>query len=171
MCLINYIIHASYAPLLLPNFKRTFPGLLCSGNKPEVTVTDKLGFITLTNSLSWWSQAGSNRRPPACKAGALPAELWPLDLSFFRYALLRSASVSHVHSSTFPPSLSRVAPGEKNPASTPRKYGSFCVDRGMEMRSVLLHMSIFITKSNSKWWVWEDLNFRPHPYQGCALTN
>ena len=25
----------------------------------------------------WWSQAGSNRRPPACKAGALPSELWP----------------------------------------------------------------------------------------------
>ena len=22
-----------------------------------------------------------------------------------------------------------------------------------------------------RWWVWEDLNFRPHPYQGCALTN
>ena len=21
------------------------------------------------------------------------------------------------------------------------------------------------------WWVWEELNFRPHPYQGCALTN
>ena len=27
---------------------------------------------------NWWSQSGSNRRPPACKAGALPAELWPL---------------------------------------------------------------------------------------------
>src|SRR5262245_39114754 len=27
--------------------------------------------------LSWWSQTGSNRRPPACKAGALPTELWP----------------------------------------------------------------------------------------------
>ena len=26
---------------------------------------------------AWWSQTGSNRRPPACKAGALPAELWP----------------------------------------------------------------------------------------------
>jgi hypothetical protein len=26
---------------------------------------------------SWWSQTGSNRRHPACKAGALPAELWP----------------------------------------------------------------------------------------------
>ena len=34
----------------------------------------------------WWSQAGSNRRPPACKAGALPAELWPRDLIFIRLA-------------------------------------------------------------------------------------
>jgi hypothetical protein len=22
-----------------------------------------------------------------------------------------------------------------------------------------------------KWWVWVELNYRPHPYQGCALTN
>ena len=28
-------------------------------------------------SEGWWSQTGSNRRPPACKAGALPTELWP----------------------------------------------------------------------------------------------
>ena len=27
--------------------------------------------------LGWWSQTESNRRPPACKAGALPTELWP----------------------------------------------------------------------------------------------
>ena len=32
-------------------------------------------------ALIWWSQSGSNRRPPACKAGALPAELWPHDRS------------------------------------------------------------------------------------------
>ncbi len=25
----------------------------------------------------WWSQTGSNRRPEACKATALPTELWP----------------------------------------------------------------------------------------------
>ena len=25
----------------------------------------------------WWSRTGSNRRPPACKAGALPTELRP----------------------------------------------------------------------------------------------
>ena len=23
----------------------------------------------------------------------------------------------------------------------------------------------------SDWWAWVDLNYRPHPYQGCALTN
>ena len=27
---------------------------------------------------SWWSWSGSNRRPPECKSGALPAELQPL---------------------------------------------------------------------------------------------
>ena len=27
----------------------------------------------------WWRMTGSNRRPPACKAGALPAELIPHD--------------------------------------------------------------------------------------------
>jgi hypothetical protein len=37
----------------------------------------------------WWSQTGSNRRPHACKARALPTELWPLkalsrELSSFR---------------------------------------------------------------------------------------
>jgi hypothetical protein len=28
-------------------------------------------------SMRWWRQTGSNRRPPACKAGALPTELCP----------------------------------------------------------------------------------------------
>ena len=31
--------------------------------------------------LIWWRMTGSNRRPPACKAGALPAELIPHFLS------------------------------------------------------------------------------------------
>ena len=29
----------------------------------------------------WWSQTGSNRRPQACKASALPTELWPQSLA------------------------------------------------------------------------------------------
>src|SRR5579872_3867713 len=31
----------------------------------------------IANGKTWWSQTGSNRRPHACKARALPAELWP----------------------------------------------------------------------------------------------
>src|SRR5579871_1647765 len=27
------------------------------------------------------------------------------------------------------------------------------------------------SRTRSCWWVWEELNLRPHPYQGCALTN
>ena len=30
-----------------------------------------------TSGGKWWSQTGSNRRPEACKATALPTELWP----------------------------------------------------------------------------------------------
>ncbi len=33
--------------------------------------------VTLNSAPKWWSQTGSNRRPEACKATALPTELWP----------------------------------------------------------------------------------------------
>jgi hypothetical protein len=33
--------------------------------------------ITFQTKGKWWSQTGSNRRPHACKARALPTELWP----------------------------------------------------------------------------------------------
>ena len=32
---------------------------------------------SVSDQTIWWSQTGSNRRPHACKARALPAELWP----------------------------------------------------------------------------------------------
>ena len=35
------------------------------------------GFRFLHSWKRWWSQSGSNRRPQACKASALPTELWP----------------------------------------------------------------------------------------------
>ena len=39
--------------------------------------------IRFSSSLEkWWSQSGSNRRPQACKASALPTELWPRCLPF-----------------------------------------------------------------------------------------
>ncbi len=38
------------------------------------SLTETSGHLTPGD---WWSRTGSNRRPPACKAGALPAELRP----------------------------------------------------------------------------------------------
>ncbi len=34
--------------------------------------------------VTWWSQPGSNRRPLACHASALPAELWPPGANHFQ---------------------------------------------------------------------------------------
>jgi hypothetical protein len=51
-----------------------------------------LSFLPFFLPLSW-SQSGSNRRPPACKADALPAELWPLS-SFLK--LETTASIPHL---------------------------------------------------------------------------
>lgn len=45
---------------------------------PLHTASMTLHYTQCLTPSSWWSQSGSNRRHPACKAGALPAELWPL---------------------------------------------------------------------------------------------
>ena len=39
--------------------------------------TDKNPLQPVLSHWMWWRMTGSNRRPPACKAGALPAELIP----------------------------------------------------------------------------------------------
>ena len=65
----------------------------------------------------WWSQAGSNRRPPACKAGALPAELWPPGLSFFRlrhFQFLSGRSCTRLYTPFLQETESVL--DEKNPA-------------------------------------------------------
>ena len=38
-------------------------------------------------------------------------------------------------------------------------------------KQVLSQLSYGPEFRSPEWWVWEDSNFRPHPYQGCALTN
>ena len=43
----------------------------------EFFFADELAGVCRVTSEVWWSQTESNRRPPACKAGALPTELWP----------------------------------------------------------------------------------------------
>ena len=92
----------------------------------------------------WWRLAGSNRWPPACKAGALPAELNPhirrnqihtlrICLAFKPNALLWLCFSS--------PHQSRFACF----AGVPR---------------------VFL-----KWWAKMDSNHRPHDYQSCALAS
>jgi hypothetical protein len=58
-------------------------------------------------SEGWWSQTGSNRRPHACKARALPAELWPRTR---RRMPLLMVPVSALRATTWQPSPSLGSP-------------------------------------------------------------
>ena len=62
----------------------TLPSLPCSIVKPAPTPAPGLrpgrapyGLGLAFKRRLWWSWPGLNRRPPACKAGALPVELQP----------------------------------------------------------------------------------------------
>jgi hypothetical protein len=97
-----------------------------------------------------WSQPGSNRRPPPCKGGALPAELWPLKVEFSPGGDLHRATTAVQQDS---PGLQDAAPpsealredtkhaagvGER-PAAQPGTYAlqrwSACVVKGSPRRS------------------------------------
>ena len=45
------------------------------------TVSQAAAASAAPSPKKWWSQTGSNRRPHACKARALPTELWPQGVS------------------------------------------------------------------------------------------
>src|SRR3954470_527710 len=66
-----------------PNFLRELYANLVGLGRFELPTSPLSG--VRSNQLSyrpnnWWSWSGSNRRPPECKSGALPAELQPLKL-------------------------------------------------------------------------------------------
>jgi hypothetical protein len=98
----------------------------------------------------WWSQTGSNRRPHACKARALPTELWPPSWLAPR----------------------RVSSWPQAPARTSVRLALPRIDAGG--RSALRKPCGLSSHPRSRcpreWWAWDDSNVRPHPYQGCALT-
>ena len=52
----------------------------CQCQQPAIARRAKLvsSRSRVSRASGWWSQTGSNRRPHACKARALPTELWPL---------------------------------------------------------------------------------------------
>ena len=41
----------------------------------------------------------------------------------------------------------------------------------VEQQIIVNYLNTDLIQNTEIWWVWVDLNHRPHPYQGCALTN
>jgi hypothetical protein len=57
-----------------------------------------------------------------------------------------------------------------------RKFGGAERDRTVDpllAKQVLSQLSYspMSGQLRPRWWAWVDSNYRPHPYQGCALTN
>ena len=75
--------------------------LTCGFVSPLRIKPASLGFASVP--LLWWRVPGSNRWPPACKAGALPAELTPhtRDPYFFRYINSVPSKLNNVTSKLF----------------------------------------------------------------------
>ena len=73
--------------------------------------------LRATSCDSWWRIRGSNPWPPACKAGALPAELIPHMLVFLRTYCVTARSLRYSHTSVCSvPRNSRALYLRKNPA-------------------------------------------------------
>ena len=61
----------------------TLPVFVRRANYNEAAFAFQLACLAKApKSEGWWSRTGSNRRPPACKAGALPTELRPQEGKF-----------------------------------------------------------------------------------------
>lgn len=93
-----------------------------------------------------WRRSDSNRRPPACKAGALPLSYAPA-----------GDGVQQLHP--------RAATGHRQHDAAPRRNAP-----------QVAYLPCLFGGSNAsfadiRWWAREDLNLRPHAYQACALTN
>ena len=77
--------------------------------RPDAGVCNGVGFK------GWWSQTGSNRRPEACKATALPTELWPRQSNLTRTRL--NAQSKMVGLGGLEPPTSRLSSARSNQLS------------------------------------------------------
>lgn len=65
------------------------------GIRPISIIFRRQSFPDLSTPVKvWWRRTGSNRRPPACKAGALPAELRPHQVMTIRQYHMISPGVN-----------------------------------------------------------------------------
>ena len=78
--------HLSYRP-----FRSVFSLPAASHARPPRSCMSRytpVGSLAASRTPRWWSWTGLNRRPPACKAGALPAELQPQPLTLHTHSLV-----------------------------------------------------------------------------------
>ena len=83
----------------------------------------------------WWSQTGSNRRPEACKATALPTELWPR-LTHFTRSRINDPSLNLVGLGRLELPTSRLSsarsnqlsykPGTRGVTPAPKPFAQCC---------------------------------------------
>ena len=62
-----------------PAYARPSVALLRPNLRKDKLILSVFGVQGSQQLPTWWSWSGSNRRPPECKSGALPAELQPLN--------------------------------------------------------------------------------------------
>ena len=92
---------------------------------PRTSIADAVAGRAVDWTAVWWSQTGSNRRPPACKAGALPTELWPRASQYrltFRISRLAVSAGLPSRNSRAIARLGRIAP--KTRADTLQAFGA-----------------------------------------------
>ncbi len=96
-----------------------------------------------------WRRADSNRRPPACKAGALPAELHPRPVGIGRFELptsrlsgVRSNQLSYMPESTF---------HRETQNSVPSVFGKRTVSLSGGRWGVLQLKMVFPRRERSTW--------------------
>lgn len=136
----------------------------------------------------WWSLSGSNRRPPACKAGALPAELRPrLFCAAGRRPPRAHSGGTRLPFGTGPnwkrSSVMPIAPSRAHASQSARAQPSRAqVAQSTMAQPNCAHVAqSAIAQPNCaqvgrrpiaqpKWWAWMDSNHRPYAYQAYALT-
>ena len=81
----------------------------------------KARFMVFAGRRDWWSWPESNRRPPACKTGALPIELQPLMIGKPGAGRPAAHPLAHLKNmvglSGFEPLTSRLSGGRSNQLS------------------------------------------------------
>jgi hypothetical protein len=112
-------------------------------------------------------------------------------VAWLRYLKKRYRKSAFIHGNSFYPYSSVKEPAARAASSSPiqpadrRRICEFARREGKSgggegtrtpdpllAKQVLCQLSYTPTRRTRKrWWAWEDLNFRPHAYQACALAS